>query len=347
MTPYETVCRRVAMALRDASDEPGAILEAVAEALEATAACVVRAHGPRVVAEGVWRAEDRWEHNAMAVDGLEASRFETLDRSTALGVGAEALSLPSGGEWTCSRSVASPTLVGVRDAALPVAGQAVAGLATAVDILAEREADSVSSRLSALLSERARIASVVHEGVSQDLATMSVQLEVLLQLLSETPQVYELGSLILASSRRAIASIRESILDLTPAVPDTMSLSDGLRSVVAGIARRWALRVPFEVAGRPRPVDPEAMELSYAFTQEALTNLRKHSTAHTGTVRLVFDDRGMSLTVRNEGGTDDAPPMDSTGQGLQLMKGRARLLGGDVHVTAANGGREVMLRLPL
>jgi two-component system sensor histidine kinase UhpB len=192
------------------------------------------------------------------------------------------------------------------------------------------------------------MASDIHEGVSQELATVSVQLEVLSQLLSDSPQVQELAGLTRATTRRAIVSIREAILDLARPFPRDAALSTGMREFVEEFARRWAVDVSFDAGGDPSVIEPDVLALVYAFVQETLTNLRKYSASPMGAVHLEFDEHVMTVTVRSEGeAIVNGSAGESTGQGLQLMAGRARLLGGDVRsITQPNGGREVVLEVP-
>ena len=212
-----------------------------------------------------------------------------------------------------------------------------------------RVAASAQSRLTGLLQERARIASDIHEGVAQELATLSLQLEVLAQLMKDAPQVSELAGLTRATTHRAIVSIREAILDLGPPRQSTAAFADGIEDFVADFASRWALDISFDVEGPQQVVEADALGLAYSFLQEALTNLRKYSATLRGDVQVVFGEQVLAVKVRSEGESKrSAPPTASTGQGLQLMTARARLLGGDVCANAdSSGGREVMLQIPI
>jgi len=185
--------------------------------------------------------------------------------------------------------------------------------------------------------------------VSQELATIAVQTEVLAQLVGDHLQATELVGLIRTTARQTMSNVRTAIVDLTPVVPDDVWLADGLRRFVDDFSSKSALRVSFTVAGAPRMIEPGALGLVFAFVQEGLTNLRKHSSAHSGIVEVAYSHDAVAVTVSNDGGSNGrGHSVESTGQGLDLMRGRARLLGGDVRVTnGSTGGREVTLRLPL
>jgi signal transduction histidine kinase len=331
-------------ALRTAPDDVESILSSAAAAMGAHAVCVLRPRNGRLVADAVYGVDDSWAYRTMVICPPGAAGFDEIDPVDAVAFGAGALSVPET-DWTCARSISGSLILGVAGGAF----QAAAGaLATALDIVTVRDATSAASRLTALQHERARIASVVHEGVSQELSTVAIQLEVLTQLVGDTPQVRELAALTRATTRRAIATIREAILDLTPILPNAGSLSAGVRQLVDDFANRWALDISCDVDGREVDIDADAVGLVYAFVQEALTNLRKHSHEHTAALRLTFDDTAIGVTVRSVADGAGDIRTESTGQGLSVMRGRARLLGGDVISSMdVDGGRVVMLRIPI
>ena len=340
------VVRRTAEAFRAAPDDVASLLAAVGPTIGAQAMCVLRPRASRILVHGAWEAGGEWRHAMSVLDGRHQLCLEDVEPAEAVSVGACALQLPRA-DWACVRSSLDRVVVGV--AGPPMPPEVLTLLATGIDVVASRDDAAADARLGLLLQERARIASVVHEGVAQELATVSVQLEVLAQLVADTPQVQELAHLTRTTIRRAIATVREAILDLTPIVPSATSLSTGMEELVQEFGNRWALDIRLDVEGRPSDVEPDAVGLAYAFVQEVLTNLRKHSAANKGAVRLAFDDEGLTVAVRatDIDGVTSPGNGETTGQGMSLMRGRARLLGGEVtSAVDQDGGREVVLQIP-
>jgi signal transduction histidine kinase len=70
--------------------------------------------------------------------------------------------------------------------------------------------------------------------------------------------------------------------------------------------------------------------------QEALTNVTRHSGAHTVTVRLRYHD-GVHVEVLDDG-RGLPPDTDTSGRGLTGMRERAAAVGGSVDVGPAPGG---------
>jgi len=280
---------------------------------------------------------------------LTEAAISDMDPADAASVGADVVSIPFETAWRCGRSAVSPLVLGLAAGEFVMPTVVADGLATAIDVVLARVAASTQSRLTAVLQEKARIASDIHEGVSQELATISLQLEVLSQLTTEAPQVRELAGLTRATTRRAIASVREAILDLVPLVPRGDAVAESMQAFVADFASRWALDISFAVEGIQQEVESDVLALACAFLQETLTNLRKYAAALKGDVQVAFGESVLTVKVRSTGTANrKRPTVDSTGQGIQLMTARARLLGGDVLADEdQNGGREVMLQIPI
>ena len=216
-------------------------------------------------------------------------------------------------------------------------------LRAAVQILSselQRGWDDAATRNNALLRERARIASVIHEGITQVLTNVAVQMEVLGKLLEQPDAARKL----LVSNRQAVLealdSLRGAILELTPNAPEWTELAGGLDRFVADFSAQWGLDVSFDVDGAPRDVDPEIVALVFGFVQEGLSNVRKHAATDAARVALSFEQDFIRVAVEDDGpGFDPAQRTEGfrEHQGLSLTKSRARLMGASVDVGSEPG----------
>jgi signal transduction histidine kinase len=113
-------------------------------------------------------------------------------------------------------------------------------------------------------------------------------------------------------------------------------------------AEAAGLRVRVEVDGSPRPL-PAGLDLAaFRIAQEALTNVARHATATTTTVRLVYGLDELVLQVDDDGRGPAAPGTTGTGTGIIGMRERAVALGGQLEAgPRADGGFRVRARLPL
>lgn len=210
--------------------------------------------------------------------------------------------------------------------------------------------DDAATRNNALLRERARIASVIHEGITQVLTNVAVQMEVLDKLLEQP----EAARSLLVRNREAVLealdSLRGAILELTPNAPEWTELAGGLERFVSDFAAQWGLDVSFTIEGEARDVDPEMVALVFGFVQEALSNVRKHAGTPTASVVLSFGDGSLTVEVSDEGhGFDPAARTEGfrEHQGLSLTRSRARLMGARVDVDSAPGsGARLVLNAP-
>jgi two-component system, NarL family, sensor histidine kinase DegS len=111
-----------------------------------------------------------------------------------------------------------------------------------------------------------------------------------------------------------------------------------------------ALKV--QLLGIERRLPEEVELLLFRITQEALSNIRRHSQATEANVTVEFDDRQITITIKDNGRGFDIP--DSIGDlarkgklGLVGMQERAKLLGGGISMESRPGeGTTLTIRVP-
>jgi len=168
-------------------------------------------------------------------------------------------------------------------------------------------------------------------------------------------------------TQRALESVRRACQDLRPSVLDDLGLPAALESL-ATITTRRGLSCTFAQHGVAQTY-PSPVEVAvYRITQEALTNVRRHSQATQAYITLTYDDDALRLTVRDNGvgfdpATDaplaaseeasEAPKTPTRGElglpglGLLGMRERAALIGGTIEICSQPGdGASVILSVP-
>jgi two-component system NarL family sensor kinase len=87
----------------------------------------------------------------------------------------------------------------------------------------------------------------------------------------------------------------------------------------------------------------------FRIAQEALTNVKKHSGANAAVVELHGQDKGVVLSIADEGvGFDISEPTFKAGLGLQSMRERLRAVGGTVDVDSSKDfGTQIVAQVPL
>jgi two-component system sensor histidine kinase UhpB len=233
-------------------------------------------------------------------------------------------------------------------------GRIVEYVGTVVDVTERVRANrrlrrAIEARYEAVLAERLRIARDMHDGLLQDLSAIAMQIRAVLPHVLASPAEAAAtleGLLALAEqasrqARRAVHGMREhsGVVDLVSAVH---------RAAQRGTAPAGIL-LNVRVSGRPRPVSVPVRDAATSVVHEAVTNVVKHAAARRVTVRLSFTERGLRLSVRDDGRGLPAPEHAEGREhfGLLGMRERAAEVGATLTVSSAPGrGARITLAVP-
>jgi signal transduction histidine kinase len=213
----------------------------------------------------------------------------------------------------------------------------------AIRVTAQRRRDIQQVRVS---EERLRAARDLHDVLAHQVSLVTVHANLALRALDRDPErvrtsltaIKEVSKGTMVDLRAVLAALRGDDEAPRQPVPGLDQLDELCgRSGLAG------LRVEAVVAGVPRPL-PTAVDLAaYRIIQEAVTNVRRHSSARTATVTLGFGDDALDVEVTDDG----RPAQVSEGAGVAGMRERASTVGGSFEVaTNSAGGVRVHARLP-
>ena len=214
-------------------------------------------------------------------------------------------------------------------------------------LLAELEQTRAAQARAAALAERQRLAREVHDVLAHALSGLVLNLETARLLTSQSaadPQVadaiersHRLARTGLAEARRAIGMLRDD------ALPGPERLAD----LAARFEGDTGVRCQVTVTGSERALSAEGRLTLYRVTQEALTNIRKHSCADRVDIRLVYRPAGTELRIEDFSTRRERPPPgDGSGYGLTGMRERAELIGGTLTAGPTDSGFAVSLRVP-
>jgi len=225
---------------------------------------------------------------------------------------------------------------------------AIAGL---IVLLVKYRLRVAEREFSAVLGERNRIAREIHDTLAQGYVGISVQLEVLTELLRRHKLDEAVKQLDQARGvvREGLAEARQSIWSLRTQDAGEATLPVRLQRMVE-TAGGGGLAARFELSGAYREL-PAAMEQELLrVAQEAMHNVKKHAGAKQLWVRLEYGAETMVLEVRDDG-RGGAPEPESGAApghfGLTGMKERAAAIGGTLQVTSeAGAGTTVRLCVP-
>lgn len=204
---------------------------------------------------------------------------------------------------------------------------------------------------SAVLGERNRIAREIHDTLAQGYVGISVQLEVLAELLRQ--KKVDVAEQQLDTTREhvrdGLAEARQSIWALRSQDSGESTLPVRLRRLVEAAGGN-GFAPKFSLFGAYRPLGGETERELLRIAQEAIHNVKKHADAKNLTVLLEYGPAEVALEVRDDG-RGFAAGEDAAWQaghfGLTGMRERAAGIGGTLEVTSAPGaGTTVRLKAP-
>jgi len=203
------------------------------------------------------------------------------------------------------------------------------------------------SRALAVLEERNRLARELHDSVTQSLYGLVVYAGAGRQVIESGEADLAKGHLarIEQAAQQALKEMRLLVYELRPPALEEDGLVGALRQRLEAVEGRTGVTVDLQVHG---VVDLPAQveEGLFRIAHEALNNVLKHAAAASVTVQIQVDDRGIELTVVDDGvGFDDAG--DTGGLGLTSMSERAQGLDATLTIQSGPGeGTKVNVRKP-
>jgi signal transduction histidine kinase len=227
----------------------------------------------------------------------------------------------------------------------------VLAAAALVMLFLKRRLRVAESEFKAVLGERSRIAREIHDTLAQGYVGISVQLEVLAELLRQHKIEAAAKHLDLARGtvREGLADARQSIWALRSQDSGETTLPVKIRRIVESAASH-GVESNFSTYGAYRPLPPGTEQEILRVVQEAIHNVKKHAEAKKLNVQLEYGPDTIALEVRDDGSGFEAGAEAASPQGhygLTGMRERAAAIGGKLEVTSEPGaGTSVRLQAP-
>ena len=213
----------------------------------------------------------------------------------------------------------------------------------------ERIRDLGGRLLGAQEAERARIARELHDDVSQQLALLAIDLDVM-RGESQLQRRRRVDQLVQGAFDRA-QDVAKSVHDLSHRLhPGRLQI--GLVPALSGLERELSapgLTITFSHEGVPAELDTEITLCLFRVAQEALHNAHKHSAARHVLVGLRGNDpSGLVLTVTDDGVGFNVDAAWSNGLGLVSIAERVESVGGRLKIRSVYGeGTHLEVSVPL
>lgn len=205
----------------------------------------------------------------------------------------------------------------------------------------------------AVLQERHRLARELHDDTAQALVAILRRLDLLQYDLDRPDKLRERIAQLERMTDSALHDVRQLSRSLHPVILEDLGLVPAIESLAADLQRHHEeIACSVRVEGSVQRLSAEAELAIFRVAQEALNNIVKHAQARHVDICLVFAEREVQLTVRDDG-RGFAMPEDLSdlgrkgGMGVLGMRERAEALGGSFHCRSAPGeGTEISIAIP-
>lgn len=249
------------------------------------------------------------------------------------------------------------------DPNLLVAPPAVAAIATAVFVHAERQADrqralindlirtrrelAAIERREGTLAERQRLSMEIHDTLAQGLSSQQMLLQAADRTWDSDPDTARRHVRTAESiAEHNLAEARRFVHDLAPA---DLAEGGGLEEALRLLAARES--AGFRVDGTALPVPERVQSALLRIAQGALANVREHAAATSAALTLTYLDDQIVLDIADDGRGFEPSRTRSAGvrgHGLPAIRARVRQLGGTLTIESAPGeGTVLSAAIPL
>jgi len=227
-------------------------------------------------------------------------------------------------------------------------------IGSAVDITerktSEESLHTLSGRLiNAQEQERARIARELHDDFSQRLALLGISLGQLWEELPESQTEQRTGVLEILKGTKEMSSDLHSLShQLHSSKLELVGLVSALSGLCKEMGEKYKIEIHFTKNGTLPKITKDVELCLFRVTQEALSNVVKHSQSERAQVDLGANPMGISLRITDAGkGFEPDLSNPDAGIGLVGMRERLRLVGGRLSVKSELlHGTEILAEVP-
>lgn len=246
--------------------------------------------------------------------------------------------------WIAGIAIASVLIIALSGLALNISEYRVAD--AKLRVLAQRVVRSQED-------ERARLSRDLHDGISQWLVSIKLQVESgIAKLIANASQ----PDLARASFDRAaiqlndvLAEVRRISHDLRPALLDDLGLGAALDHLTREFSEHTLIAASFAAKGSTEGLSDVANTVLFRIAQETLTNIKRHANASCVKLCLSADKTHVILSISDNGigfNVASISQHPKRGIGLRNMHERAAAIGGTLKLTSSADGTQVTATLP-
>jgi two-component system, NarL family, sensor kinase len=199
--------------------------------------------------------------------------------------------------------------------------------------------------------ERRRLSQELHDDFSQQLASLSVDIQHIEKCLP-VPDT-DPGKSGLQALRGRVLQIANQVHQLAyqlhPSILDDLGLVAALRSYLSDWEMQESIKVNFNAPNLAHPTPDPIAACLYRVVQEGLRNVARHSQSRQVALTLTYDDEALSLSIRDWGiGFSKNQQNGHRGLGIWSMRERVHLVKGSFFIKSRRRqGTEILVQVPL
>lgn len=205
--------------------------------------------------------------------------------------------------------------------------------------------------LTAQEEDRRRVSRDLHDDINQQLAMLTMDLRQMEKdPLTDPDHLRDEIRRVAERLNTVSDEIHQMAYRFHPSILDDLGLVKAVRRLVDEFSSRTGMRCDYVHNDLEAVLPTEITICIYRVVQESLSNVARHAQASHVEVELIFEDKRIVLSVRDNGvGFDIEQPGKPDGHlGLLSMKERARLAKGTLEVESTPGhGTHIRVDIPL
>lgn len=202
-----------------------------------------------------------------------------------------------------------------------------------------KEVEALATKL-----ERARIARDIHDSLGHSLTTLDVQLALAQRYSQSTHDQVKLQTSLSSAQQLATQCLAEARQSLHTMREPSFNLKDALHTLADQVRGSFVLNLKVVV---PPQLPQQLSYQIYLMVKEGLSNVQKHAAATRVNLSVVAGNAQIAVTLIDDGCGFDVGAV-SSGYGLQGMKERSQLLGGQLTLEShLQQGTHLQITVPL
>lgn len=210
----------------------------------------------------------------------------------------------------------------------------------------EKQLIAMNSIIQGQEAERSRMAKDLHDGLGGMLSGVKLNLSSMKGSMIVQENDARLFNRSIAQLDNAIAEMRRVAHNMMPEALLKFGLTEAVQDYCEGINESKLVKIKFTQIGLNKPIEKPTEVILYRIVQELSNNAMKHANAKNIFIQLTKHERGLTLTVEDDGNGFDTGQVRK-GAGLQNVQSRIDYLKGTMEINSASGeGASFTIEIP-